>query len=210
MAFVSGLMAQRVPFIVAERGADADPFMLHLYAALAEKERALISERTRAALASKKAQGAKLGNRTNLPQAGAKGADANRAAGRCLCRQRAARDPRYRGERGPGLSRHRGGPECPRGPDRPGRCLAFNHGCQFASAEGRLAPGLRRARACVRLYARGRSFSREWAGTRRDTGAEVYAMVYAVRAVLAEYRLISGAYLLRRADTLRQDFPISY
>jgi hypothetical protein len=28
MAFVSGLMAQRVPFIVAELGRDADPFML--------------------------------------------------------------------------------------------------------------------------------------------------------------------------------------
>jgi hypothetical protein len=39
VAFVSGLMAQRVPFIVAELGRDADPFMLHLYAALAEKER---------------------------------------------------------------------------------------------------------------------------------------------------------------------------
>jgi DNA invertase Pin-like site-specific DNA recombinase len=50
VAFVSGLMAQRVPFIVAELGRDADPFMLHLYAALAEKERGLISERTRAAL----------------------------------------------------------------------------------------------------------------------------------------------------------------
>src|SRR5689334_16048543 len=37
--FISGLMAQRVPFVVAELGADADPFMLHLYAALAEKER---------------------------------------------------------------------------------------------------------------------------------------------------------------------------
>jgi DNA invertase Pin-like site-specific DNA recombinase len=39
-------------------GRDADPFMLHLYAALAEKERRLISERTKAALAAKKAQGA--------------------------------------------------------------------------------------------------------------------------------------------------------
>jgi DNA invertase Pin-like site-specific DNA recombinase len=47
VAFVAGLMAQRVPFIVAELGVDADPFMLHLYAALAEKERRLISERTR-------------------------------------------------------------------------------------------------------------------------------------------------------------------
>jgi hypothetical protein len=37
VAFVAGLMAQRVPFIVAELGRDADPFMLHLYAALAEK-----------------------------------------------------------------------------------------------------------------------------------------------------------------------------
>ena len=45
VAFVAGLMAQRVPFIVAELGRDADPFMLHLYAALAEKERRLISDR---------------------------------------------------------------------------------------------------------------------------------------------------------------------
>jgi DNA invertase Pin-like site-specific DNA recombinase len=80
VAFISGLMAQRVPFIVAELGADADPFMLHIYAALAEKERSLIADRTRAALAQKKAQGTVLGNRTNLPDAQAKGAAANRAA----------------------------------------------------------------------------------------------------------------------------------
>jgi DNA invertase Pin-like site-specific DNA recombinase len=55
-------MARRVPFIVAELGRDADPFMLHLYAALAEKERRLISERTKAALAVRKATGTKLGN----------------------------------------------------------------------------------------------------------------------------------------------------
>ncbi len=73
VAFISGLMAQRVPFVVAELGADADPFMLHLYAALAEKERRLISDRTRAALAQRKAQGAKLGNRTNPKQAAALG-----------------------------------------------------------------------------------------------------------------------------------------
>ena len=59
--FISGLMAHRTPFIVAELGADADPFMLHVYAALAEKERRLISQRTREALAAKKAQGVKLG-----------------------------------------------------------------------------------------------------------------------------------------------------
>jgi DNA invertase Pin-like site-specific DNA recombinase len=59
--FISGLMSHRTPFIVAELGADADPFMLHLYAALAEKERRLISQRTKDALAAKKAQGVKLG-----------------------------------------------------------------------------------------------------------------------------------------------------
>ena len=45
--FISGLMAHRVPFLVAELGADVDPFMIHIYAALAEKERALISQRPR-------------------------------------------------------------------------------------------------------------------------------------------------------------------
>jgi DNA invertase Pin-like site-specific DNA recombinase len=59
--FISGLMTHRTPFIVAELGADADPFMLHLYAALAEKERRLISQRTKDALAVRKAQGVKLG-----------------------------------------------------------------------------------------------------------------------------------------------------
>ena len=58
VAFIAGLMAQRVPFIVVELGADADPFMLHLYAALAEKERRLIGDRTRQALAARKRQGA--------------------------------------------------------------------------------------------------------------------------------------------------------
>src|SRR5258705_9386439 len=64
---------KRTPFIVAELGTDADPFMHHLYAALAEKERRLISERTRNALAAKKAQGIKLGNRRNILEAGAVG-----------------------------------------------------------------------------------------------------------------------------------------
>ena len=78
--FIAGLMVQRVPFLVAELGADVDPFMLHIYAALAEKERRMISERTRAALAVRKGQGAQLGNRTNLADARALGA-ARTAAG---------------------------------------------------------------------------------------------------------------------------------
>jgi DNA invertase Pin-like site-specific DNA recombinase len=79
VAFISGLMAKRVPFIVAELGADVDPFMLHVYAALAQKERTLIGIRTKDALAVKKAKdGIVLGNRTNLPVAQALGVAANR------------------------------------------------------------------------------------------------------------------------------------
>jgi DNA invertase Pin-like site-specific DNA recombinase len=73
VAFIAGLMAQRVPFIVAELGSNPDPFMLHLWAALAEKERNVIAQRTRDALARKKAAGALLGNRTNLSEAQASG-----------------------------------------------------------------------------------------------------------------------------------------
>jgi DNA invertase Pin-like site-specific DNA recombinase len=59
--FISGLMAHRVPFVVAELGPDVDPFIQHLFAALAEKERAMIGARTKAALAAAKARGVKLG-----------------------------------------------------------------------------------------------------------------------------------------------------
>ncbi|WP_353843653.1 recombinase family protein [Mesorhizobium sp.] len=68
VAFIAGLMVQRVPFIVAELGADADPFMLHLYAALAEKERRMISERTKAALASRKTTGMSSAIRPTQPK----------------------------------------------------------------------------------------------------------------------------------------------
>src|SRR3974390_1114090 len=59
--YISGLMKHRVPFIVTELGADTDPFLLHLYAALAEKERKMIGERTKAALAAAKARGVRIG-----------------------------------------------------------------------------------------------------------------------------------------------------
>jgi hypothetical protein len=35
--FISGLIARRLPFLVAELGLEVDPFVLRLYAALSEK-----------------------------------------------------------------------------------------------------------------------------------------------------------------------------
>lgn len=61
--FISGLMEHRVEFIVTELGRQSDPFILHVYAALAEKERWMISERTKAGLQAAKRRGQRLGMR---------------------------------------------------------------------------------------------------------------------------------------------------
>jgi DNA invertase Pin-like site-specific DNA recombinase len=37
VVFIAGLLSQRIPFVVAELGPDIDPFILHIYAALAKK-----------------------------------------------------------------------------------------------------------------------------------------------------------------------------
>ena len=77
--FISGLMSQRVPFIVTALGKDVDNFVLHIYAALAEKERQLISDRTIAGLQAAKAKGKKLGNPMLKTKPGTTLAENNRA-----------------------------------------------------------------------------------------------------------------------------------
>jgi DNA invertase Pin-like site-specific DNA recombinase len=72
VAFIAGLMAQKVPFIVAALGRNVDSFVLHIYAALAQQEREMISRRTKEALQAAKARGVKLGRQET--------ADANRLA----------------------------------------------------------------------------------------------------------------------------------
>jgi DNA invertase Pin-like site-specific DNA recombinase len=58
--FISGLMETGVEFAVADMP-NADRFQLHLFAALAEKEAEVISQRTKAALAAAKDRGTELG-----------------------------------------------------------------------------------------------------------------------------------------------------
>lgn len=57
--FIAGTM-KRATIRVATMP-NADPFQMHIYAALAEKERKFISERTKAALAAARDRGVKLG-----------------------------------------------------------------------------------------------------------------------------------------------------
>lgn len=63
--FISSLMESKVPFKACDLP-EADHFTVHLFAALAEKERKMISERTRAALAAKAARGEVIRRVNNL------------------------------------------------------------------------------------------------------------------------------------------------
>jgi DNA invertase Pin-like site-specific DNA recombinase len=63
VAFISSLMAKRIPFVTVELGTQADPFLLHIYAALAEQERRMISQRTKAALKAARERGVTLGKK---------------------------------------------------------------------------------------------------------------------------------------------------
>lgn len=72
VAFIANLMDSKAEFVAVDFPT-ANRLTLHIMAAFAEHEREMISARTKAALAVRKAQGARLGNRTNLAFAQAKG-----------------------------------------------------------------------------------------------------------------------------------------
>jgi DNA invertase Pin-like site-specific DNA recombinase len=82
VAFIATLMERGVPFVAVDMP-NADPFRLHIEAAVAEDESRKISERTKAALAAAKARGIKLGGvragQTPPPQAMAATAAAKKA-----------------------------------------------------------------------------------------------------------------------------------
>ncbi|MFY0598010.1 MAG: recombinase family protein [Cognatishimia sp.] len=58
--FISGLLESNIKFIALDMP-NADKFMLHVYAAMAEEEARRISERTKAALSAAKRNGVELG-----------------------------------------------------------------------------------------------------------------------------------------------------
>jgi DNA invertase Pin-like site-specific DNA recombinase len=60
VSFIAGLMESGIKFAIAELP-NATEFQIHLYAALSQEERRLISERTKAALAAAKRRGTLLG-----------------------------------------------------------------------------------------------------------------------------------------------------
>lgn len=60
--FITGLQKRGVDFVVAEFGPEIPTMMLQFLAVIAEEERRMISARTKAALAAKKARGEKVGS----------------------------------------------------------------------------------------------------------------------------------------------------
>lgn len=61
VAFISNLMESRVEFLAVDMP-EASRLTIHILAAVAEHERVMISERTKAAMAQAKLRGVKLGN----------------------------------------------------------------------------------------------------------------------------------------------------
>jgi len=71
VAFIANLMEAGVEFVAADMP-HANRLTVHILAAVAEHEREMISQRTRAALAAVKSSGVQLGNRSNIEVAQAR------------------------------------------------------------------------------------------------------------------------------------------
>ena len=69
LMFISALMDSKVKFVCVDMP-DANEFTIHIFAALAQQERKMISERTKSALASAKARGTQLGTPENFSEEG--------------------------------------------------------------------------------------------------------------------------------------------
>lgn len=65
--FISQLMESKVEFVACDIP-EANTFTIHIFSALAQQERELISTRTKQALQAKKAQGVTLGTPSNLSE----------------------------------------------------------------------------------------------------------------------------------------------
>jgi DNA invertase Pin-like site-specific DNA recombinase len=71
VAFIANLMEAGADFVAADMP-HANKLTIHILSAVAEHEREMISQRTRAALAAAKSRGVQLGNRSNIEVAQAR------------------------------------------------------------------------------------------------------------------------------------------
>lgn len=93
VAFLAALQESGAKFTAADMP-EADEFTIHILAAVAERERKLISERTKAALAAARVRGVKLGN-PNGSEPFRRAAQGNKAAIEAVRRMAASRAEEY-------------------------------------------------------------------------------------------------------------------